>query len=100
MENKPYVGAELIGPFNAGDYYSVRVEGHLLPHIKVRKGTGQNDGKLDVLLDDRLSFVMDDEPSIFLLVAHAMAVAAGYSCFGENSVKEPNIFKVKMIGLE
>lgn len=93
---------EIVGPFTAPEYSYVRIDGYRVPYIKIVKGTGPTDGKLEVHLDDRFVYIFDDpgETDIMLhLVANAMAVAAGYSCFGENSVKDPNPFKVRMAQL-
>lgn len=85
----------LIGPFYPDDRYKVSVEGFLVPHIYLMKGTTQigdfvakpdPDG-FDVYLDDRLVYQVKRANCgvWFALLANAMAVAAGRSCFGPNA---------------
>lgn len=93
---------EIIGPFTEPEWSYAVIDGYRVPHIKLVRGTGQNDGKTEIHLDSRLiyAFSEGDQLDLFLhLLANAMAVAAGYSCFGANSVKDPNPFHVKMMGI-
>lgn len=97
----------LVGPFEDGSYRLV-VEGLEVPYLRVRGGSrtlGNFRGELDpsgwdVILDGRLLFHVpkDRAEQTFLLVANAMAVGAGWSCFGPNRTKlDP--FGVKVAAL-
>jgi hypothetical protein len=94
-------GIELIGPFNP-EYYKPTVDGYEIPKLTVIRKTGAKDGEVSVILDDRFIIdVPEDQLDPWLwIVANAMALGAGYSCHGENSVKEPNQFKRKLVGFE
>lgn len=95
----PTIKTEIIGPFSCPEYSYAVIDGYKVPYIKLLPGTGENDGKLSIVLDDRMSFIFDDAghvDTMLALLANAMAVAAGYSCFGKNSVKDPNPFQVRM----
>lgn len=76
---------ELIGPFSA---HRVMVDGYILPHITVStvKG-GPEDGMLNVMLDERFCVLCSEEElgRWAWFIGNAMAHAAGYSSFGENS---------------
>lgn len=91
-------GVEFIGPFSEV-YHKVSVDGFLVPHIKAMKLA---DGGWSILLDDRLAYDFPaweaEGPQLMRLVANAMAVAAGYGAFGENSV-EINPFKCRITGI-
>jgi hypothetical protein len=72
---------EIIGPF---DDYRVTVNGYRVPHLNAVR----HDGLISLELDERFACdIPDDERALPIIdfVANAMAVAAGYSCFGENS---------------
>jgi len=90
--------SELIGPFKIYEYYSVRARGCKVPHIHCRKLGGEQDGYIEVILDNRMSYLIgEDEAEVVLaLVADAMAVAAGYPCMG--ATEKMNPFNVKLIG--
>jgi hypothetical protein len=91
---------ETVGPFHS-EYYQVTIDGYQVPKLKALKRSGAQDGIITLVLDGRLAIdIADDQLDPWLwLVANAMAIGAGYSCFGENSVKDPNPFKVKLLGL-
>lgn len=97
----PYKHTEIIGPFASPEYHVAVIDGYLVPHIKLVPKTGADDGKTEIHLDERFIYIVDtSDLDVFLhLMANAMAIAAGYSCFGENSVKDPNPFKVRMTGI-
>lgn len=67
--------------------FVVVLEGKPVPNISASLNS---DGGWSIVLDDRYCFpfrVMDDETleQMFALLANAMAVAAGFSCFGVDS---------------
>ena len=81
------MSAEYIGPFE--NYYEVTVDGYKVPRIKANKVHNGDGDEWDLLLDDRFSIIATGEEieKWLWIVANAMAIGAGYSCFGENSVK-------------
>jgi hypothetical protein len=87
---------ERIGPFEES-YYSVVVDGYLVPNIKAYK-TSENGWKL--VLGDRFSILVTEaEINAWLWwVANAMAIAAGYTSFGENC-QPSNPFTCRAIGI-
>lgn len=85
-----------IGPFQPE--HRISCGGYRVPHITAFP---QANGAIALCLDGRFSKEVSQEEAkqwIWFL-ANAMAVAAGYSCFGSNSRKEPNPFKVQMVGI-
>lgn len=82
-----------IGPFV--EEWRVSIDGYPIPKLTA---IVRQDGNIMLCLDGR--FGIDGTPEEcakwLWIVANAMAIGAGYSCFGENSVKDPNPFKVKM----
>ena len=90
-------GTQIIGPF---DTYRVSSDGYEIPHIEVRPLSGANDGSMNVILDGRFCvWTAEEEAKKWLpFLAHAMAVAAGFTCHGENS-QEANIYKRRIIEL-
>jgi len=72
---------EIIGPF---DDYRVTLNGYRVPYLRAVRVKGM----ISLELDERLGCdIPDDERAMPIIefIAQAMAVAAGYSCFGENS---------------
>lgn len=93
------VKTEIVGPFIAPEYSYVTIDGVKIPYIKLVPGKDENDGKLEIYLDNRFVYILEDtgdRDTWLNLLANAMAIAAGYSCFGENGVKNPNPFNVRM----
>lgn len=94
----PFV-TETVGPFNDGDFYRLTYDGYVLPHVHahLRKGT---EHIWDIALDGRLWFELTDTElhHVIPLLANAMAIAAGYSSFGENC-RMLNPFQVRMTGI-
>lgn len=92
--------AEVNGPYQVN---YLTVDGFAVPDIQVN--TAKNpQGEItsyELVLDRRLSIRVP--PSLFenvaWFVANAMAVAAGYSCHGENSVANPNKYRVRVCQL-
>jgi hypothetical protein len=62
----------------------ITIDGFLVPHLEVRHLDGD---RLSLCLDDR--FEIDcpkEEANMFVwMIANAMAISAGYSCFGEHA---------------
>lgn len=91
MDNtQPETGLESHGPFET---YKLTINGFKIPHL-----TGRLiDGMWHFNLDGRFAC---DVPEMYGLgaawmIANAMAVGAGYSCFGENS-QLLNPFKTRL----
>lgn len=82
-----------IGPFV--EEWRVTVDGYKVPNMTA---IVREDGNVMLSLDHR--FLIEGTPEEcakwLWFVTNAMAIGAGYSCFGENSVKDPNPFKVGM----
>lgn len=87
---------EYVGEFQ-DRYYKISVCGFLVPKLKARKS---DSGEWSVTLDGRFSIdVKEDEMQRWVwILANAMAISAGYSCFGENCVPL-NIYKTRIVGL-
>lgn len=87
---------EIHGEFNE-TYSVVTLDGYLVPHLKVRiKGD-----EVFFSLDDRFGITVKNTNDIdqwIYLIANAMAIAAGYTCFGEGA-KLTNPYQRKLIGL-
>ena len=85
---------EIHGPFLPE--YRVTLDGFRVPFVTA---TPTDDGRVDVFIDRRFAMegsVSRDEFDRWLpILANAMAVAAGYSSFGENSGRS-NPFQVRM----
>ncbi len=92
-------GTRIIGPFTP--QYKLSVNGYEVPHLTAIPQTGKNDGMISLCLDERflIEASQDEVEKWMPFLANAMAVAAGYSCHGENSCV-PNPFKVKIMGIE
>lgn len=91
---------EMVGPFTE-EYHVPTINGYKIPNLKILRKKGAQDGIATVLLDERYAIdVPDDQLDPWLwIVANAMAVGAGYSSHGENSTRDWNPYKVKLIGL-
>lgn len=85
-------GADFIGPFV--EEWKVTCDGYIVPKLSAVVQEGDH---IVLMLDER--FLVEgpkEEVSKYIpIIAHAMAIGAGYSCFGENSVKDPNPFQCK-----
>jgi len=78
------MGTEYHGPF-VETFYKLSVDGYLIPFIVGRKrGDG---GEWSLTLDSRFGLDTNEEELARWLpfLSDAMAIAAGYSCFGEHS---------------
>lgn len=85
---------EIIGPF---DDYRVTLNGYRVPYLRAVRVNGT----ISLELDERIGCdIPDDERTMPIIdfIANAMAVAAGYTCFGENS-QLSNEFKRRLIGI-
>jgi hypothetical protein len=100
----------LIGPFVGTNDYVLSVNGYRVPYMSVREGTEAPTGDFqrtspdpkawDVTVDGRMVWSVPKEGAgaWFALMANAMALAAGRTCFGENArVNDP--FGVRVSGL-
>ena len=85
-----------MGPFT--EEWRVTLDGYKVPSVTA---IVREDGNVMLTLDHRFLIEGTQEECAKWLwfVATAMAIGAGYSCFGENSVKDPNPFKVQMCGI-
>jgi len=90
-------GTELVGPFLPK--WKVVSYGHAVPNLSA---TMQPDGQNAwLILDERFMIEgpIEEIQKWVPFIANCMAVAAGYSCHGENS-REVNPYKVKVSSLE
>jgi hypothetical protein len=87
-------GVRIIGPFLPESV--VAVDGYRVPHVTARELA---DGSVDVIVDHRFGLeraVPREEFDRWMpLLAHAMAVAAGYCCHGELAAPR-NEFNVRI----
>jgi hypothetical protein len=90
---------EIHGPFIPE--HRVTVGGYAVPAISVVPLTGEEDGRSNVVLDGRFCLMADAEEirRWMPLVAHAMAIGAGYTCHGENS-RRANPYRVRMMRID
>lgn len=88
------VEMEIIGPFQD---YRVTINGYRVPRLRAVRVNGM----ISLTLDERFGLdIPDDERALPIIefMAQAMAIGAGYSCFGENS-QEVNLYKCRLTGL-
>lgn len=98
---KEYKHAEIVGPFKEPEWSYAVIDGYRVPFIKLLPLSGENDGKIEVHIENTgCCFIIDDSSIdvVLCLLAKAMAVAAGYNKHGEGSEKH-NPFRVRMTGL-
>lgn len=90
----------VVGPFVTEDF-RLSIDGYEVPNVRIIKRTGAQDGIVTVVLDNRFMIdVPDDQLDPWMwIVANAMAIGGGYSCHGENSVKDPNPYKRRLAEL-
>lgn len=89
-------GIEFLGPLNTGP---IILGGNRVPHIigsETQYGT-----KASFVLDHRFGLTIPIEyaEDVMTFVAHAMAVAGGYSCFGEGS-RPINPFSIRAMRID
>lgn len=88
-------GAKFVGPFVC---HKISIGGYEVPNITIHRHSGEQDGMVSVVLDNRFGVhaVSEEEAGRWLgLIAHAMAIGAGYSGHGEHSQKM-NPYKVQL----
>lgn len=75
-----------INPFPKLESCEITVDEYLVPNIQAHLLKGTED-EWSVILDQRFGITASGEEikKWMPIVANAMAIAAGYSCFGENS---------------
>jgi len=95
VEGKPPVmGFESIGPFSV---WKISVDGYRVPKLTGR--VDEETGMLHLCLDERWGIEIPKQYAIQVcwLIANALAIGEGYSCFGEHSLAgDPNRFKCKV----
>ncbi len=99
--NKEYKHAEIIGPFTEPEWSYAVIDGYRVPYIKLLPLKGENDGKIEIHIENSsCCFIIEDSSIdvVLSLLAKAMAVAAGYNKHGEGS-EIHNPFNVRMIGI-
>ncbi len=76
------------------------VEGYRIPHIRLIKSADPaNDGLARLNIDDRfgMEYVSEDEIKRWApILANAMAVSAGFSCYNENGLRLDRRFAPRM----
>lgn len=92
------MSVDIHGPFL--EEWRITIDGYRVPYISARP---LSDGRVDLCIDGRFMLpepISQDEFNRWLpILANAMAVAAGYSCHGENC-QPLNPFKVQMMKLD
>lgn len=81
-----YPDTTLTGPVTS---YIVAVDGYRVPNLSAIPLRGEQDGITNVILDERFCVCApNDEARKWIpLIAHALAIGAGYSCHGASSEK-------------
>lgn len=84
---------ESIGPF---EEYRITCDGYRVPHLTGRVV----ENVMHLRLDNSCALDIPEEHAnaVIWFIANALAVGAGYSCFGENSEKV-NPFNRRMYGI-
>ena len=89
----PKDGLQSIGPFTI---HKLTFDGYRIPRLAGLVKDGRwyftLDGRFGVDVPER------DGPGVAMMIANAMAIGAGFSCFGENS-QPANEFKTRMYGI-
>lgn len=93
VEASPEHGLESIGPF---DVHKLRLDGYRVPQLTGRLVNGV----WHFCLDERFGCEVPEAygQGVAWMIANALAIGAGYSCFGENS-RIANPFKCRMHGI-
>lgn len=92
-------GTEFIGPFH--EMHKVAHDGYRVPHLAAQPLVDESGNQLVALvLDERFMIegTVGEVAKWIPFLANAMAVAAGYSCHGDNC-RPLNPYTVKMTGL-
>lgn len=77
----------------------VTIDGYAVPKVEARE---VNDGRdCNIFLDRRFGITVPATVAaeVIWLIAHAIAIGAGYSCHGEHSQRH-NPFRVKVLEIE
>jgi len=87
-------GLESIGPFNE---WRIKLDGYRVPKLS---GRADSNGVFHLCLDHRFGIEIPEDYAyqVVWLIANALAIGAGYSCFGENS-RIANPFQCRMSGI-
>lgn len=74
----------------------VTIDGYDVPGIEAREVDGGVN--CNIFLDRRFDITIPAEHAqqVVWLLANALAIGAGYSCHGENSMHRPNPYKVRV----
>ncbi len=88
---------DMIGP--GVRTHKVALDGYVVPRLTANPIDAQQT-KWEIVLDGRFGaeFDHDELERVVWLIANAMAIGEGYSCFGENSVVA-NPYKRQAIGI-
>lgn len=91
---EPESGLESIGPFNQ---YKLTLDGYRIPNLEGRQLPS---GNWYLALSNSCSIEVPDlyGKGVAWMIANAMAIGAGYTCFGEGA-KPLNPFKTRLIHL-
>ena len=91
---EPNNGLESIGPFSE---WKIKLDGYRVPHLS---GRVDDKGMFHLCLDERFGAEIPEQYAhqVVWLIANALAIGAGYSCFGDNS-QIANPFKCRMSGI-
>lgn len=86
---------ESVGPF---EIHKIVLDGYRVPRLS---GRPTKDGMWSFTLDERFGIDVPEmyAKGVVMMIANAMAIGAGYSCFGENS-QEFNPFKTRLFGMD
>jgi hypothetical protein len=90
----PSLGFESIGPFSV---WKITVDSYRVPGLTGR--VDEETGMLHLCLDERWGIEVPRQygTQVCWLIANALAIGAGYSCFGEHSLMgDPNKFKCRV----
>lgn len=65
--------------------YKASVEGYIVPYVRIRRPSPV---EYTIVLDERMAFELDgDEQAMkdtIIIVANALAIGAGFTCFGQH----------------
>ena len=85
---------QLHGPFTS---YKVTVDGYLVPGLDMQPLGGADDGSVNVILGQLCVMAEAAEARKWApMIAHALAISAGFTCHGKNS-RRANPHKVKLM---
>lgn len=72
--------------WDGDNHGQVVVGGYLLPHVKARKGRASGEPRVSLIVNGSfgLDVSLDEAERWLWWVGNAMAIAAGYTCLGDN----------------